>query len=133
MPEKPIRHDLHIPGSKLKVSVRLFSSRQAMLGSIRRAYSRKKENGCGNTTMAHCATSRRILPKGFAAIVYLNRNDLSIGVAAHEFTHAAFAILSRRRIKSIHCNIEEAADNEETFCDVVEKLTDQFYKRFGIH
>ena len=129
----PETHDARIPGSKLKASVRLFKTRQEMLIAIRRLYATKKLSGCGNTTMGHCVTSRKVVPKGYAVVVYLNRNDLTTGIAVHEFTHAAFALMARRRIKSIKFDVEGAANHEEEFCDIVERLTDQFYKRFGIH
>ena len=128
---RPNLSTLSVGKSRLKIGVMVLPTQKDMLVTIRRDNARGREPGVANNTIAYCNTSKSVIGR-HAAVVYFCKPHLSVGVVAHEMTHAAFAVLARRKVKSIECSTEEPAEHEEELCYLVQDLTDQFYKRFGI-
>ncbi len=119
---------LRVDGTKFKVECRVYDTHKQMLSAIRK----DDISGIANNTLAYCATERRKMPGGHAAIVYFCRKYLTHGTIAHEFDHASFAIMARRGVKQVGCTTEDAAEGEEAHAHLVEHLVDAFYKKFGI-
>jgi hypothetical protein len=63
--------------------------------------------------------------------VYLNRERLSAGVVAHELAHAAFSCPIVKRIKDHSPQNYMASMREETFCEVVQLMCDEFWKAYN--
>lgn len=78
---------------------------------------------------------------GFCGTIWFSRTRLGVGIVAHELTHAALRYFDRRhqsltgqvrpvamgRLRQIHA--VRASSNEEHFCDVVEYLNIEFWRK----
>lgn len=114
------------PNSRLRVQCRVYPSRRAMHRAIR------VDTQVSSDCEAYCATFKDSMPRGTVAVVYFNKNDLTIGTVAHEFTHAGLAIMARRRIASIPCTTEFAPAAEEQLADIIGEMTDSFKSKYGL-
>lgn len=126
MNKDPIVGVIYPPNSRLKVECRIYPSQREMLRASRRHPSRSFS--IGNNTMAFCQTDSN--PPEYLAIVVFSRTHLSPGTIAHEFVHAALALMARRKISSIPCTTKEAVPVEEDLCHIVDTLVDRFHKKF---
>ena len=99
-----------------------------MLAAIRKDHI----GGIANDTLAFCATERKRMPEGRAAIVYFCRPYLDCDTIAHEFVHAGLSILARRKVRSVPCTTEDAPAVEEQLAGIVGAFVGAFYKKFGI-
>ncbi len=121
------RFTITADGSKLKVQCRIYDSQREMLQGIRKA-----KVTISNDTVAYCSSERRKMPKSHVAIVFFSRTHLTRGTVAHEFVHAGFSILARRKVKSIECTTENAPLDEERLAGITGDLVDAFYKKRGV-
>lgn len=122
MPHLPI-HTFHIrvPKSRLRVQVRIFNSRRAMLRGIRADCI----GGISNATLACTVyqTKSTLLDNTLAAIVFLARGNMDQGTVAHEFVHAAHNVLERKKGKK-----KKPDAIEEALADMTGDLVNAFYK-----
>ena len=81
-------------------------------------------------TVAFCETSG--LKPGHLAIIFFNKKELTHGVVSHELLHASCAYMCRKKRKDLVFTTEEAPDEEEDLCGVLDGLVDAFYKKFSI-
>lgn len=68
---------------------------------------------------------------GIFAVVYLSRDRLGSGLAAHELTHLAFRAVEAMGLRIAHwehAGAPEVTSAEEAFCMVVERLTAEFWR-----
>lgn len=124
----PLVLQLRPGSSRLKVEARIYPTQREMLAAIRKDHI----SGIANNTMAFCATERKRMKKGFAAIVYFSKTHITHGTVSHEFDHAAFAVMARRRVGSIPCTTEDAPKHEEDHATLVEEMVEAFHKQYGL-
>ena len=118
--------------SRLKVECRVYDTHRMMMAAIRKDHARGGQSGAANDTYALTCTDPTLIPKGHGAVVYFYTKGITPGRIAHEFDHAAFAILARRRIKHVECSTAGAADHEDDHAYVVQDLVDGFYKKCAL-
>lgn len=110
-------------GSRLKVVCHVYPNKRAMHSAIRRS------DGISNEVLAFTETRIAAVPEGTAAVIFLSKTHLTAGIVAHEFDHACFAILARRRVHSIPCDTEKSHTVEEDHAYLLQRLTNEFYKK----
>lgn len=117
------------PGSRLKVECRIYKTRSDMLVATKK-FTRNLYPNVGKDTMAYCEPTLRLLPnKQHLAVIFFNENDWTIGIVAHEMDHAANALMWRRGMRSIPCNLDMATEEEETHAEIMGELVDAFFKK----
>lgn len=71
-----------------------------------------------------------------AGIVYLSEDRVGAGLVAHELGHAAFRLCERVGLTIRHWDRGaslETNPSEETYCDVLERLTRDFWRQYYAH
>lgn len=119
------------PRSRLKVECRIYEDRKSMLKDAR-IFTRGLYSNLGKDTVAYCEPTLKLIPAGYLCVIFLNRADWSYGTIAHEMDHAANALMWRRGMRQIPCNLDMATPEEEQHADIMGELLDAFLAKYGL-
>jgi hypothetical protein len=104
--------------------VLIFETHSIMLQVLR-----KDGITTSNDTEAYCSCVNRLNRLGR---IYFYISGIGNGTIAHEVIHATSGYLAVKGEKFLEYSFEEATKSEERFCEVVDGLVDQIYKKLKL-